>query len=88
MRPSLSCGSLWFWSDRYDRKIQMASRIGPDYEMHVATGNLTERRFVAVYGRAGRSVGVLGFNRSSQATPHRMLIESNISLEDAIAAAF
>ena len=48
----------WFWSDQYNRKIQMASRIGPDDEMHIAAGSLA-----AIYGRARRLVGVLGFNR-------------------------
>lgn len=78
----------WFWSDQYDRKIQMAGRIGPDDEMHVATGSLSERRFAAVYGRAGRLVGVLGFNRPRHVMRYRMLIESGTSFGDAIAADF
>ena len=78
----------WFWSDQYDRKIQMAGRIGPDDEMHVATGSLAERRFAAIYGRAGRLVGVLGFNRPRQVMRYRMLIESRATFEDAIAAEF
>ena len=78
----------WFWSDQYDRKIQMAGRIGLDDEMHVATGNLAERRFAAIYGRAGRLVGVLGFNRPRHVMRYRMLIESDTSFSDAIAADF
>lgn len=78
----------WFWSDQYDRKIQMAGRIGPDDEMHVATGSLSERRFAAIYGRAGRLVGVLGFNRPRHVMRYRMLIESGTSFGDAIAADF
>ena len=78
----------WFWSDQYDRKIQMAGRIGLDDEMHIATGSLAERRFAAIYGRAGRLVGVLGFNRPHHVMRYRMLIESDTSFEDAIAAEF
>ncbi len=78
----------WFWSDQYDRKIQMAGRIGPDDEMHVATGSLAERRFAAIYGRAGRLVGVLGFNRPRHVMRYRMLIESGTSFSDAVAAEF
>ncbi len=78
----------WFWSDQYDRKIQMAGRIGPDDEMHVATGSLSERRFAAIYGRAGRLVGVLGFNRPRHVMRYRTLIESGTSFGDAIAADF
>lgn len=76
----------WFWSDQYDRKIQMAGRIGLDDEMHIATGSLAERRFAAIYGRAGRLVGVLGFNRPRHVMRYRMLIESGVSFENAIAA--
>ena len=78
----------WFWSDQYDRKIQMASRIGLDDEMHAAMGSLAERRFAAIYGRAGRLVGVLGFNRPRHVMRYRMLIESDTSFKDAIAAEF
>ena len=78
----------WFWSDQYDRKIQMAGRFGLDDEMHIATGDLAERRFAAIYGRAGRLVGVLGFNRPRQVMRYRMLIEAGTSFEDAIAAEF
>ena len=76
----------WFWSDQYDRKIQMAGRAGPGDEMRVVTGSLSERRFAAVYGRAGRLVGVLGFNRPRQVMRYRMLIEAGTSFEDALAA--
>ena len=78
----------WFWSDQYDRKIQMAGRIGLDDEMHIATGSLEERRFAAIYGRAGRLVGVLGFNRPRHVMRYRMLIEADTSFPDAIAADF
>ena len=78
----------WFWSDQYDRKIQMAGRAGPGDEMRVVTGSLSERRFAAVYGRAGRLVGVLGFNRPRQVMRYRMLIEAGTSFEDALAAEF
>ena len=76
----------WFWSDQYDRKIQMAGRVGPDDEMRVVAGSLAERRFAAVYGRAGRLVGVLGFNRPRQVMRYRMLIESGTSFADALDA--
>ena len=76
----------WFWSDQYDRKIQMAGRIRLDDEMHIATGSLEERRFAAIYGRAGLLVGVLGFNRPRHVMRYKMLIESGTSFPDALAA--
>jgi NADPH-dependent 2,4-dienoyl-CoA reductase/sulfur reductase-like enzyme len=64
----------WFWSDQYDRKIQFAGRAAPDDEVAIVDGSLEERRFVALYGRAGRVVGVLGMNRPRQVMQHRQAI--------------
>lgn len=75
----------WFWSDQYDRKIQMAGRIGASDEMHLATGSFAERRFAVIFGRAGRLVGVLGFNRPRHVMRYRALIEAGTSFTDAIA---
>ena len=76
----------WFWSDQYDRKIQLAGRIRPDDEMRIVTGSVEERRFAALYGRAGRLVGVLGFNRPRHVMQYKSLIENGTSFADALAA--
>ena len=78
----------WFWSDQYDRKIQLAGRVRPDDEVRVVTGSVTERRFAAIYGRAGRIVGVLGFNRPRHVMRYRALIEQGASFDEALAAEF
>ena len=78
----------WFWSDQYDRKIQLAGRVRPDDEVRVVTGAVDERRFAAIYGRAGRIVGVLGFNRPRHVMRYRALIEQGASFEEALAAEF
>src|SRR5262245_31107719 len=44
----------WFWSDQYDRKIQLAGRSGPGDDIRIVDGSIKDRRFVALYGRAGR----------------------------------
>ena len=77
----------WFWSDQYDRKIQLAGRPGPDDEVRVVVGSIEERRFVALYGRAGRLVGVLGMNRPRHVMQFRTRIEDGMSWDDALAAA-
>ena len=74
----------WFWSDQYDRKIQLAGRARPDDEVRIITGSAEERRFAALYGRAGRLVGVLGFNRPRHVMKYRNLIEQGTSFEDAV----
>ncbi len=78
----------WFWSDQYDRKIQLAGRVRPDDEVRVVNGSVDERRFAAVYGRAGRIVGVLGFNRPRHVMRYRALIEQGSTFDEALAAEF
>lgn len=73
----------WFWSDQYDRKIQLAGRPGPDDTVEVVQGSLEERRFVALYGRAGRLQAVLGMNRPRGVVQLRPLIAEGISFDDA-----
>ena len=77
----------WFWSDQYDRKIQLAGRARPDDEVRIITGSTEERRFAALYGRAGRLVGVLGFNRPRHVMKYRNLIAQGTSFEEALAVA-
>jgi NADPH-dependent 2,4-dienoyl-CoA reductase/sulfur reductase-like enzyme len=76
----------WFWSDQYDRKIQLAGRSGPTDEVRIVDGSVDERRFVALFGRAGRLVGVLGMNRPRPVMQYRQLIADGTSFEDALVA--
>jgi 3-phenylpropionate/trans-cinnamate dioxygenase ferredoxin reductase subunit len=78
----------WFWSDQYDRKIQLAGRVRGDDEVRVVAGSVDERRFAAIYGRAGRIVGVLGFNRPRHVMRYRALIEQGAGFDEALAAEF
>ena len=75
----------FFWSDQYDRKIQLAGRPRPDDDVHIATGSLAERRFAALYGREGKLVAVLGVNRPRHVAQYRQLIVDGASLDDAVA---
>jgi 3-phenylpropionate/trans-cinnamate dioxygenase ferredoxin reductase subunit len=77
----------WFWSDQYDRKIQLAGRSGPDYDVEIVTGSVEERRFAALYGRDDRLMGVLGFNRPRHVMQYRQLIAEGTSFADALAFA-
>jgi 3-phenylpropionate/trans-cinnamate dioxygenase ferredoxin reductase subunit len=75
----------YFWSDQYDRKIQLAGRCRPDDEIAVVTGSFEERRFAAIYGRAGRITAVLGMNRPRHVMQYRQLVVDGASWEDALA---
>jgi 3-phenylpropionate/trans-cinnamate dioxygenase ferredoxin reductase subunit len=54
--------SMYFWSDQYGAKIQFAGDTVAD-RVDVIHGDPAEHRFLAVYRRAGRRVGVLALNQ-------------------------
>jgi 3-phenylpropionate/trans-cinnamate dioxygenase ferredoxin reductase component len=77
----------WFWSDQYDRKIQLAGRSAGADEVHVVDGSTEERRFVALYRRGDRLVGVLAMNRPRPLVAYRGLIERGASWDEALGQA-
>ncbi len=74
----------WFWSDQYDRKIQLAGRPGPGDEVVVVHGSTEEFRFVALYRRDDRLVGVLGMNRPRHVMQLRALLEEHATWDQAL----
>jgi hypothetical protein len=72
------------WSDQYDVKIQCVGRFDAGDELHVAHGTLAERRFVALFGRAGRLFGALGFSRPRQVMQYRRMIADRCSFAEAV----
>lgn len=75
----------WFWSDQYDRKIQLAGRVAPTDEAVVVDGSIEERRFVAVFRRDDRCVAVLGVNRPRHVVQLRMKMSEPLAWADALA---
>ncbi|MER5267249.1 FAD-dependent oxidoreductase [Actinosynnema sp. NPDC002837] len=57
----------YFWTDQFDAKLQVFGRLPVDAEVSVVDGDVTARRFVALYEQAGEPVGVLGWNMPKQA---------------------
>jgi NADPH-dependent 2,4-dienoyl-CoA reductase/sulfur reductase-like enzyme len=57
----------YFWTDQFDARLQVFGFLPPDAEVSVEDGDVTARRFVALYRRAGEPVGVLGWNMPKQA---------------------
>jgi NADPH-dependent 2,4-dienoyl-CoA reductase/sulfur reductase-like enzyme len=74
----------WFWSDQYDRKIQLAGRSGADHDVELVHGSFAEKRFVVLYGRDGVARGVLGFNRPRHVMQLRQLVADQVSWPEAI----
>lgn len=77
----------WFWSDQYDRKIQLAGRSSQADEVAVVDGSPAERRFVALYRRGDRLAGALAMNRPRLLVTYRRLVERGASWDEALAAA-
>jgi NADPH-dependent 2,4-dienoyl-CoA reductase/sulfur reductase-like enzyme len=75
----------YFWSDQYDAKIQFVGVCRPDDDLRIVHGSVAERRFVALYGRAGRVVGALAIGRPRLLMAYRRLIADRASWEDALA---
>jgi NADPH-dependent 2,4-dienoyl-CoA reductase/sulfur reductase-like enzyme len=75
----------YFWSDQYDVKIQFVGMCAPGDELRIVHGSVAERRFVALYGRAGRLVGALALSRPRLLMAYRRLIAGGASWEDALA---
>ncbi len=77
----------YFWSDQYDTKIQFVGRCAAEDQIAVVDGSLEERRFVAIFGRAGRLTGALAFNRPRPLMGYRRLLAASASFDDALAQA-
>ena len=77
----------WFWSDQYDRKVQLAGRSSGADEVRVVDGSTDERRFVALYRRGDRLVGVLAMNRPRLLVTYRALVERVATWDEALALA-
>jgi 3-phenylpropionate/trans-cinnamate dioxygenase ferredoxin reductase component len=75
----------WFWSDQYDRKIQLAGRSTGADEVRIVDGAIEERRFVALYRRGDRLVGVLAMNRPRLLVTYRGLVERGAAWDEALA---
>jgi hypothetical protein len=77
----------FFWSDQYAHRIQFLGRASADDEVRVVAGSPDERRFLALYLRAGRLHGVLGLDVPRLVMPYRKLLEARASADEALAHA-
>lgn len=73
-----------FWSDLHGLKPRSAGLPHLADEAYVVEGATEERRFVAVYGRAGVLVGALAVDMSRRLRVYRALIEQRATIGDAL----
>jgi NADPH-dependent 2,4-dienoyl-CoA reductase/sulfur reductase-like enzyme len=73
----------WFWSDQYDRKIQMAGRPSASDEVIIPEGSIEEHRFVALFRRGDLCTAVLGVNRPRHVMQVRMKLTESLDWKSA-----
>jgi len=56
----------YFWSDQHGTKIQFVGHTHPGDDVAIVEGSVEEGRFVAAYGRNGRLVAALLWNRAAR----------------------
>ncbi len=73
----------WFWSDQFDRKIQLAGVVSPDW--HDTVGSPDDDRFVrAFFDDDTHLCGVLAWNRPRQAIIGRQLVAAGTNRAEAL----
>lgn len=72
------------WSDQYDVKIQCVGHVSGDDDIEIVDGSLQERRFVAIFGRAGRLTGAVAFSRPRVLMQYRRLLVEGATYADAL----
>jgi NADPH-dependent 2,4-dienoyl-CoA reductase/sulfur reductase-like enzyme len=75
-----------FWSDQYDVKIQFAGRMRGDDRVEIVRGDPTKYKFVALFGRGERLVGVLTFRWPRHLIRYSEMIADRVSFDDALAS--
>jgi NADPH-dependent 2,4-dienoyl-CoA reductase/sulfur reductase-like enzyme len=74
----------YFWSDQYDRRIQLVGRAGPHDEMMIVDGSLAERRLTALYRHGDRVVACLAVNQPRALITYRKLLAGGLTWEAAL----
>lgn len=76
----------YMWSDQYGRRIQCFGWVTAGDEMCVVDGELGTDRFLALFGRRGRLVGIVGMDAGRSVAPYRRLLLAGSSYSEALAA--
>jgi 3-phenylpropionate/trans-cinnamate dioxygenase ferredoxin reductase subunit len=77
----------YVWSDQYDTKLFVAGRPRAGDELQVVEGSLAERRFVALFGRAGRLAGAAAIGPARRFLPWRRALAEDLSFAEALSRA-
>ncbi|MBW0101239.1 NAD(P)/FAD-dependent oxidoreductase [Pseudonocardia sp. KRD291] len=72
----------YFWSDQYDLKLQAFGLPSGGDEFRVVEGTLADRRFVGVYGHAGRVSAVIGAGKAKAVRQWRQAVAEGRSWDE------
>lgn len=75
-----------FWSEQYGVKIQFAGRMHADDRIEIVRGDPADYKFVALFGRGDRLVGVLAFRWPRYLIRYSQMIADRVSFDEALAA--
>jgi NADPH-dependent 2,4-dienoyl-CoA reductase/sulfur reductase-like enzyme len=70
---------LSFWSDQFDVKLQLLGLPDPDDTVRIVEGDVSELRFIAVYGREGRTASVLAANQPARLNAYRDAVAQRVA---------
>ena len=85
-RGALRPGAVVLDATSTTARSSSPAESGADDDVEVVVGLVEERRFVALYGRQGRLVGVLGMNRPRHVMRWRAMLEQPTSWTTCLAA--
>ena len=70
---------LSFWSDQYEVKLQLLGMPELGDSVEVVEGDVSQLRFIAAYGREGRTVAILASNQMSRLHSYRTVVEKRLA---------
>ncbi|WP_214102610.1 NAD(P)/FAD-dependent oxidoreductase [Acrocarpospora catenulata] len=73
----------YFWSDQYDRKLQVHGFPSADAHLELLDGDLDADRFAAVYLVDGRATAVVAVNHPRQVLAGRRRVLAELALQEA-----
>ncbi|WP_327299226.1 NAD(P)/FAD-dependent oxidoreductase [Streptomyces sp. NBC_01197] len=73
------------WSDQYDLKVQIHGRTRGADLVHIVEGSLAERKFTALFARAGQVCGAVGVNMTRPLRALRPLVAARTPWAEALA---
>jgi NADPH-dependent 2,4-dienoyl-CoA reductase/sulfur reductase-like enzyme len=75
----------WVWSDQFGSKLQVVGSPAQHDELRMVSGSPADRRWVGLYRRDDRLVGVVALNSAPSIVRARRLLDQGSSWTDALA---